>query len=83
MSEDIFSKKEISNRNKEILKICKLYNFNRIYNLGYTTTRMNEISDNELILKIRKILLNSRPKTIFFPSEIDIHSDHNKISSVF
>ncbi len=80
MSDDIFSKKEILKRNKEILKVCKLYDFNKIYNLGYTTTRMNEITDHELILKIKKILINSRPKTIFFPSEIDIHTDHNKIS---
>ncbi len=83
MTNDLFSGKEIKKRSNEISKISKLYKFNKIYNFDYPTTSLDQVSDYELISKIKNVLNKSKPNTIFYPSEYDIHSDHNKVSRCF
>ena len=75
-----YSKPEILIRDKQLLRFQKVYKFNKIYNLNLPTTELDKVSDANIIHAINKILKISKPSKIFFPSEIDIHSDHQKVS---
>jgi len=83
MNKNTYAQKVIENRKKELNKLKNFYKFKNIYNFNYETTKMDQVSDSELIAKITKILNKSKPNKIYFPSEFDIHSDHNKITRCF
>lgn len=78
-----YSKKKIIDRSLEIKKISKMYKFNKIFNFNCLTTKLDQISDSELIKFINGILKTTKPQIVFFPSPLDIHTDHYKVSRCF
>jgi len=67
------------NREKEINKVSKLYNFNSIHNLPFETTKVDQYSMTEIIEKISKVINKIKPDIIYLPFKEDVHTDHKKI----
>ena len=67
------------NREKEISKVSKLFNFDSIHNLSFETTKVDQYSINEIIEKISKIINKIKPNIIYLPFKEDVHTDHKKI----
>ena len=69
-------------RQKEIVKVSKLYSFDSVINLQLKTMRVDEYSMSELIGKISKVINEIQPDTLYLPFKSDVHSDHRKIFEV-
>ena len=67
------------NRNKEISKVSKIYNFNSVANLPFEPTKIDKHSMSEIIEKISKVINKVRPNIIYLPFKEDVHTDHKKI----
>ncbi len=67
------------NREKEIEKVSKLYNFNSINNLRLKTTHVDRYPISELVEKISAIINEVKPSIVYLPFKSDAHSDHRKI----
>ena len=66
-------------REKEIKLVSKLYDFKKVYNLRFSTVKIDEYSISELINAISKVINEVKPNTIYLPFKNDVHSDHRKI----
>ena len=67
------------NRDREIKKVKKLYDFDSINNLSLETAKIDQYPMNEIIEKISKVIKKVRPNIIYLPFRQDVHSDHRKI----
>ena len=67
------------NREKEISKVSKLYNFNSIHQLQFETTKVDQYSMSELIENISRVVNKVRPNIIYLPFKEDVHTDHKKL----
>ncbi len=74
------SKKIIEKRKKEILKVSNLFKFKKTFQLKLPANRLDTISLDVLIKKIKKICDQVKPELIFLPFEKDIHTDHFNVS---
>ena len=66
-------------RDEEIEQVNDMYQFNSKTNLMLDTTRVDEYSMSELIMKISKVITTLKPNIIYLPFREDIHSDHRVI----
>jgi len=66
-------------REKEIEKVEKLYNFNSTTKLNLKTMQVDEYSMSELVTKISEVITTIKPSIIYLPFHGDVHSDHRKI----
>ena len=71
--------KYYQNRQKEISKVSKLYNFDSVHNLQLETTKIDQYSISEIIEKISKVINKVKPNIIYLPFKEDVHTDHKKI----
>ncbi len=77
-----FSEEQIRKREIEIKKVSQVYEFNRVFELGFPTMRIDEISMSELIGAVSKIFKKVEPNIIYLPFKNDVHSDHRKVFEV-
>ena len=66
-------------REKEIIKVSKLFRFDSTHNLLFETTKVDQYSMSELIEKISKLINKIKPNIIYLPFKDDVHTDHKKI----
>lgn len=66
-------------REEEIEKVSKFYDFNSVHNLRLKTMQIDEYGMSELISKISKVINEVKPNIIYLPFKGDVHSDHRKI----
>ncbi|ABS42636.1 GlcNAc-PI de-N-acetylase [Clostridium botulinum] len=71
-----FSKEFIRNREKQIEAVSKAYNFKKIYELGFLTTKLHTIDFSNLIKDISKVINEIKPEVIYMNNRSDIHTDH-------
>ena len=74
------SKKIIEKRKKEILKVSNLFKFKKTFQLKFPANRLDTISLDTIIKKIKKIFDQLKPELIFIPFERDVHTDHLYVS---
>lgn len=75
--EDIGFKEDfIAERKIQIEKVNKLYEFKKVHNIGFPTTRLHAIDFNELISKISHVINDVRPDIVYTVNRSDIHTDH-------
>ena len=74
-----FKKHLISARNNEIDEVTKIYDFNSVNNLGFSTTKVDKYHISEIINKISSVIDQVKPNIIYLPFKGDIHSDHKHI----
>ena len=79
-SEPMYSKDFIENENEECREALDSLGVDNVYQLTYPTTKLEEISSNELISQIKKILDISMPQEIFISHRGDIHKEHKIVS---
>jgi len=71
-----YSKKFLSNRANQIAEISNEYKFNKMYNLGFPTTKLHAIEFSEIITKISAVIQEVKPEVIYMINRSDIHTDH-------
>jgi len=71
-----FSNERVLSRKQEIEEVSKLYSFNKVYNLGYPTMKLNDTILFELVNKISHIFQELEPEIIYVMNRSDAHSDH-------
>ena len=67
------------NREKEISKVSKLFNFDSVHNLQFETAKMDKYNISEIIEKISKVINKVKPDIIYLPFKEDVHTDHKKV----
>jgi LmbE family N-acetylglucosaminyl deacetylase len=67
------------NRESEIKKVSKIYNFDSVHRLQFETTKIDQYSISEIIGQISKIIKKVKPNIIYLPFKDDVHTDHKKI----
>ena len=67
------------NRELEIQKVSKLFNFDSVNQLQFETTKIDQYCMSQIIDEISKIIRKLKPNIIYLPFKEDIHTDHKKI----
>lgn len=78
MGENFPSNKKFE-RQQEIIKVSKEYNFQSVHNLHFEAANLDQIADRDLIREISKVFNKIEPTTVYLPYPGDIHSDHKKV----
>lgn len=71
-----FSKEFIRNRENQIEAVSKAYNFKKLYELGFLTTKLHTVDFSDLIDTISKVINEVKPEIIYMNNRSDIHTDH-------
>jgi N-acetylglucosamine malate deacetylase 1 len=74
-----FNKTMVLERDAEIKQVEKLFDFDSVNKLGFSTTKVDEYSMSELITKISSVVNKVKPNIIYLPFKGDVHSDHKHI----
>ena len=73
---DGWEKRRVEQRQKEIEVVSGLYGFEQTHKLDFPTTKLDTISNNDLISAISNVIGTVEPNTIFLSNRSDIHTDH-------
>jgi len=73
---DGYDKTTIQIREKEIAAVEKLYQFDSLHRLGFSTMKVDEYSVSDLIGAFSKVINLIKPTIIYLPFKSDVHSDH-------
>ena len=73
---DGFKKSEVLEREKEIGAVNLAYGFSAVYRLGFSTKRIDELPNVELIERIAGVINKVKPSIVYLPFQNDAHSDH-------
>lgn len=71
-----FSKEFINKRKKQIDEVTKKYNFKKVFNLNFATTKLHNINFSQLIEEVAKVVNEVKPEIIYMNNRTDIHTDH-------
>jgi len=71
-----FSNDRVLSRKQEIEEVSMLYSFNKVYNIGYPTMKLNDTILFELVNTISNIFQELEPEIIYVMNRSDAHSDH-------
>ena len=71
-----WSEEFVTNRKRQIDKVCELYKFDGFYNLGFLPCALENIDRNKLIETFNDCIRQIEPEWIVLPNPDDAHSDH-------
>lgn len=71
-----YSQEWISKRANQIRDISQEYQFRKVYNLGFPTTKLHTLDFHELITQISSVIQEVEPEIIYTVNRSDIHTDH-------
>ncbi|GIU70252.1 MAG: GlcNAc-PI de-N-acetylase [Candidatus Woesearchaeota archaeon] len=71
-----YTKEKVKQRNKEIEKVIRAYNFADFFDLAYKPTSLTEADIPTMIERISKVLEKVKPNILYIPFYADAHSDH-------
>lgn len=74
-----FSEESKKQRQKEIVAVAKKYQFDKIFQLGFPATQLDNIPLGDLISSISNVFQEVQPEIVFTPYPGDIHSDHKSV----
>lgn len=77
-----FSKEYIKIREEQIKVISSIYGCEKVYGLGYPTTKLHMVDLNEFINKVSDIIIEIKPDIVYTNNRSDIHTDHQISSKV-
>lgn len=69
-------REKVDARSDEIKKIAKFFGFDKVYELGFPATRLDQVPTATLVESLSKSLLDFQPNEVLIPHFSDIHSDH-------
>ncbi|WP_025678725.1 PIG-L deacetylase family protein [Paenibacillus massiliensis] len=76
---DSYSQEIKNTRAEELVQVAKMYPFDKVFELGFETTTLDQISGGILIEKIGKVFQKIKPNIVYAPYPGDIHSDHKAV----
>ncbi len=71
-----WSTSQVSRREKEILDVKTFFNFEEVFNLGFPTTKLDELPIAVIVQNISAIIESYQPNEILIPHSTDVHTDH-------
>ncbi|APA59237.1 PIG-L family deacetylase [Campylobacter coli] len=74
-----FTKDQILKRDKELVQVCRMYDFDTHYRLGLKTAKVDEYSKSFLVNQFSQIFSKIAPNIVYLPFAYDVHSDHRVI----
>lgn len=74
-----WSAKVIRQKADEVASVARAYQFERVYELGLPTTRLDTLPQIELMSSIRRIANEVKPEWVYLVNRNDIHSDHRLV----
>lgn len=74
-----WSTEKISERDVEIAKVSKFFNFDHVYNLKLPTRKLDTLPIGDIIQKISDVIKDFCPDEILIPHLGDIHTDHQVV----
>ena len=74
--EDGWNIHDIKNREQEIKKVAKEFQFSEVIELNYPTTKLDSIPMSDIVFSISNIMKKIQPSTVYLPNPTDIHTDH-------
>jgi N-acetylglucosamine malate deacetylase 1 len=63
-------------RDSQILKIQEFFGFEKVFQLGYSTMKLDQVPMLSIVRDISNVLDEFKPNEVFIPFEGDVHSDH-------
>lgn len=75
-AKDGWDSRRVSQRQLEIQKVAKAYQFDGVYKLDFPTTKVDELPMGKMIDKISPVINEIKPSIIYLQNRSDIHSDH-------
>ena len=78
MVPELFSSARIASREQEIIEVADAYGFASVHRLGFPTTRLDTLSDADLIGGFSRVFEEIQPHTVYLPFHADVHSDHRR-----
>ncbi len=63
-------------RDSQILKIQEFFGFEKVFQLGYSTMKLDQVPMLSIVRDISNVLNEFKPNEVFIPFEGDVHSDH-------
>lgn len=77
MTEDTgFDAERVRERNRDIKKVSKMYDFDTVTTLNLPTTKLDTLPIQSLIEMIGKVIRDIKPEVLYVPFSADIHTDH-------
>lgn len=76
MTSDAYSQERRLKRNREIEAVASAYGFSTVTQLGFPTTKLNELNDSILIDAFSSVVRKNEPTILYLPFYGDVHSDH-------
>jgi len=74
-----FSKERIEKRAAEINRVNQAFRFTGFRQLGFPTTFLDQVPQNQIIEEISKFLTEIQADTLYLPYRNDVHSDHANV----
>ncbi len=74
--QDGFPAEAVKKREIEIETVSKMYRFDYVQKLLFPTSKLDQVSLSELILKISSVIKIVKPEILYLPYPGDIHTDH-------
>jgi LmbE family N-acetylglucosaminyl deacetylase len=69
----------VDRRAEEIQRVAERYSFNAIYEMGFPTTRLDQVPAADLVRAFSSIFKEFEPEEVFIPHPNDVHSDHRVV----
>jgi LmbE family N-acetylglucosaminyl deacetylase len=70
---------KIKQREDEIKRITKLFDFDSVFQLNFPTTQLDQVSMSDLVAGISNAFKVFEPDEIFVPHPSDVHTDHRMV----
>lgn len=71
-----FSKEFINEREKQINLVSKMYNFKKVFKLGFLATKLHMVDFTEVVTNISLIITEVKPDIVYMNNRTDVHTDH-------
>lgn len=71
-----WSAEALGNKEDEIEKVAAAYEFEQIFRFDYPTTRLDTLSQAEIIASVGRVIAEAQPHSVYLNHAGDVHSDH-------
>jgi LmbE family N-acetylglucosaminyl deacetylase len=74
-----WSSARVQQRGEEIAQVASGREIDRVYNLGFPTTRLDAFPMGEVIQKFSEVFRDFEPEEVLIPHRGDVHTDHRVV----
>lgn len=74
-----WSREIIEQKDAEVQCVAEAYGFARCFRLGFETTRLDLVPRADLIERIREVVAEVRPESVYVTHPGDVHTDHGYV----